>query len=88
MFSGATPVKFLTCDMKRFFSGTSMKKKDYKSVTLSIDVYRELERIRRKMRNKKKLYVSINDVVKRLIKMYSCVAPEDDPNAKERSKDH
>jgi hypothetical protein len=88
MFSGATPVKFLTYDTKRFFSGTSMKKKDYKSVTLSIDVYRELERIRRKMRNKKKLYVSINDVVKRLIKMYSCVAPEDDPNAQERSKDH
>jgi len=58
-----------------------MKKKDYKSVTLSIDVYRELERIRRRMRNKKKMYVSINDVVKRLIKLYTCVAPEDDPNA-------
>jgi predicted CopG family antitoxin len=56
-------------------------KKGYKSVTLSIDVYRELERIRRKMSNEKKLYVSMNDVVKRLIKLYSCVAPEDDPNA-------
>jgi len=56
-------------------------KKGYKSVTLSIDVYKDLERIRRRMRNKKKMYVSINDVVKRLIKMYSCVAPEDDPNA-------
>jgi len=81
MFSGAIPVKFLTCDTKRFFSGTSVKKKNYKSVSLSIDVYKELERIRRKMSNKRKLYVSINDVVKRLIKLYSCVAPEDDPNA-------
>jgi len=58
-----------------------MKKKNYKSVSLSIDVYKELEKIRRKMNNEKKLYVSMNDVVKRLIKMYSCVAPEDDPNA-------
>jgi len=81
MFSGATPIKFLMCDTKRFFSGTFMKKKNYKSVSLSIDVYKELEKIRRKMNNEKKLYVSMNDVVKRLIKMYSCVAPEDDPNA-------
>jgi len=80
MFSGAIPIKFLMCDTKRFFSGAHMKK-GYKSVTLSIDVYKDLERIRRRMRNKKKMYVSINDVVKRLIKMYSCVAPEDDPNA-------
>jgi phosphoribosylaminoimidazole-succinocarboxamide synthase len=80
MYSGATPVKFLICDTKRFYSGASMKK-GYKSVTLSLDVYRELERIRRKMSNEKKLYVSMNDVVKRLIKLYSCVASEDDPNA-------
>ena len=80
MCSGAIPIRFLTCDTKKFFSGTPMKK-GYKSVTLSIDVYKDLERIRRRMRNKKKTYVSINDVVKRLIKMYSCVAPEDDPNA-------
>jgi len=58
-----------------------VKKKNYKSVSLSIDVYKELERIRRKMSNEKKLYVSINDVVKRLIKLYTCVAPEDDLNA-------
>jgi len=81
MFSGATSVKFLIYDTKRFYSGTSVKKKNYKSVSLSIDVYKELERIRRKMSNEKKLYVSINDVVKRLIKLYTCVAPEDDLNA-------
>ena len=59
-----------------------MKKKNYKSVSLSIDVYKELERIRRKMRNKRKLYVSINDIVKILIKMCSGVTPEKDPMKK------
>jgi len=78
MFSGVTPVKFLMCDTKRFYSGASVKKKNYKSVSLSIDVYKELERIRRKMSNKRKLYVSINDIVKILIKMCTGVTPYKD----------
>jgi len=51
-----------------------MTKKGRRTVNLDENVYKELDRIR-----KEKNLISINDVVKELIKMCSGVTPEKDP---------
>jgi len=51
-----------------------MTKKGRRTVNLDENVYKELDRIR-----KERNLVSINDVVKELIKMCSGVTPEKDP---------
>jgi len=84
MFSGVTPEKFISY-CKRVFLGMRMPKQGYKSVTVSEDVYLMLEGIRKRMK-KRTNHVSLNDVVKMLVKMYSCVTPEDDLYDEKRSE--
>jgi len=62
-----------------------MPKQGYKSVTVSEDVYFMLEGIRKRMKRRAN-HVSLNDVVKMLVKMYSCVTPEDDLYDEKRSE--
>jgi len=54
-------------------------------VTVSEDVYLMLEGIRKRMKRRTN-HVSLNDVVKMLVKMYSCVTPEDDLYDEKRSE--
>jgi len=84
MFLGVTPEKFISY-CKRVFLGMCMPKQGYKSVTVSEDVYFMLEGIRKRMKRRVN-HVSLNDVVKMLVKMYSCVTPEDDLYDEKRSE--